>query len=783
MLLTRHLRYWLIIGSLLLGFCGASALMLTELRRDSWTIANTGARNLLTVLSQDIESNIGSYDRILLSVVTKLEDPAFLTLDPRLQQTFALGATLIKPYFTSLLVLDKNGNVVRDAGEVPPRVDNFSDRSYFQAHANDKSLGLFISTPFQRRLTGNDAVLGLSRRINAPDGSFAGVVVGTLRLAYFRDLFERAELKANDSVNLFSATGTLLMRSPYLEAQIGRDLSDTPNVRRFISSTSGSFSGVAAVDGITRVYNFVRIGNLPLIVNIALSHDEIFQTWRTQASWIGGVLAILCAVTVMLAFVVRQEFVRRARAEAVTRQSEAQYRLLAENATDLIIRVDRDLVRRYVSPASLAMLGLEPAEMVGQRTRGIIHPDDWPTVEQMVAEARITGKPAEAIYRLQHKSGAYVWVEGRYSFVAEDEGFIVVLRDISTRKSAELKLAAAHAELAKQANTDGLTGLANRRCFDEAFEAKHAKALESAKPLSLLLIDVDRFKLFNDTYGHQAGDECLRRVAKAIESCVRPSDLCARYGGEEVVVLLPGSDDAAAYRVGERIRAAVESLDIPHQGNEAAGKRVTISVGCATQEPGSDQPALSLIAQADRRLYEAKRTGRNRVLSALSMPAAAAPPKLENETARIEAVETYRESALEKGSNNLDLIARSAAELLDAPIGFVSLVGKDELMLIGRHGLGISKVPRDIAYCSHTIAGSEPMVVYDALADTRFKDNPLAQGDEGLRFYAGAPLVDPRTGATVGAVCVSDYRPRDAVSASDRDILKDLSKLVIDELR
>ncbi|MFC3220020.1 diguanylate cyclase domain-containing protein [Tianweitania populi] len=781
--MTRHLRYWLFIATLLLGFCGASALMLTELRRDSWTIANTGARNLLTVLSQDIESNIGSYDRVLLSVVTKLEDPAFLSLEPRLQQSFVFGATLIKPYFTSLLVLDKDGNVIRDAGGVPPRVDNFSDRSYFQAHANDKSVGLFISTPFQRRLTGNDEVLGLSRRINAPDGTFAGVVVGTLRLQYFRDLFEQAELKSHDSINLFSQTGTLLMRSPYLEDQIGRDLSATPNVRRFIASSSGSFSGVAAVDGVTRVYNFVRIGNLPLIVNIALSHDDIFEAWRTQALWIGSVLTLLCAMTMMLAFVVRREFVKRALAEAVTRQSEAQYRLLAENATDLIIRLDGDLVRRYVSPASHAMLGLDPSEMVGHRTRGIIHPDDWPTVEQMVAEARVTGKPAEAIYRLQHKSGAYVWVEGRYSFVADDEGFIVVLRDISTRKSAELKLAAAHAELAKRANTDGLTGLANRRRFDEAFEAEHAKAVDQSKSLSLLLIDVDRFKLFNDTYGHQAGDECLRRVAKAIEACIRPSDLCARYGGEEIVVLLPGSDDAAAYRVGERIRMAVESLDIPHMENASAGKRVTISIGCATQEPGSDEPALALIAQADRRLYEAKRTGRNRVLSAFSMPTASEPPKLENEPVRLEAVETFLSSAQEKGSSSLDLIARSAAELLDAPIGFVSLVGKDELTLIGRHGLGISTVPRDIAYCSHTIAGSEPMVVYDALSDTRFKENPLAQGDEGLRFYAGAPLVDPETGETVGAVCVSDYKPRDNVTASERDILKDLSKLVIDELR
>ena len=147
MLLTRHVRYWLVIGLLLLGFCGASALMLAELRRESWTIANTNARNLLTVLSQDVESNMRAYDRALSSIVAKLEQPAFEELEPGLQQVFLSQGSLIEPYFSSLLVLDRDGNVVRDAGQFPPRQDNFSDRAYFQVHAAGQAKGLYISAP------------------------------------------------------------------------------------------------------------------------------------------------------------------------------------------------------------------------------------------------------------------------------------------------------------------------------------------------------------------------------------------------------------------------------------------------------------------------------------------------------------------------------------------------------------------------------------------------------------------------------------------------------------
>ncbi len=773
-------RYWLFVAILMLGFCGASAIMLVQLRKDSWTIANTGAQNLLTLLSQDIDSRLDAYDGVLESIVRKVEQPEFAALHPALQQTLLFDQVLKEPYFTSVLVLDAAGNVVRDAGSTPPRLDNFSDRSYFQAQLKSENAGLYISAPFQRRLTGDDDVLGLSRRIDRPDGSFGGVVVATLKLSYFQDLFKRMNLMDGDAINLFSQSGVLIMRSPYIGDQIGRDFSASENIKRFQAEPSGSFSGVAAIDGVMRLYNFMHVGPRPLILNVALSHDQIFATWRKQAVTIGVVLALLSASTVALAVAVRRAFNARIRAEETTRRSEAQYRLLADNATDVIVRLDRDLIRRYVSPASRDMFGMEPKELVGTNARGIIHPSDWPLVQQVAQDARVSTFPVEAIYRLKHRDGHYVWVEGRYRFVVEDDSLIVVLRDISRRKVAEAKLEEANAELARRANTDGLTGLANRRQFDEVLAEEYENADAGGENLSLLLIDVDRFKLFNDTYGHQAGDDCLRRVAQAVRSSARRSDVCARYGGEEIAVIMPGAGEAEAFAVGERIRAAVAELGIEHSASSFG--HVTISAGCSSAGSDGIHDVKTLIAEADRLLYEAKRTGRNKVLASNAAEFTSGLPVIFAEEQRLEAVEAYRQRFAEKPKENLNVIARGAAELLGTPIGFVTLAGDKDLALVGRHGIEAETVARDIAFCGYTIAGTEPMFVSDTRADLRFQSNPLVQGPTALRFYAGAPIVDPDSGFVVGTVCVADFKPHDQATDGQRKILADLSKLVVKEL-
>lgn len=197
----------------------------------------------------------------------------------------------------------------------------------------------------------------------------------------------------------------------------------------------------------------------------------------------------------------------------------------------------------------------------------------------------------------------------------EDGKLIAVvetLRDTTDQKRAEIALKTLAAK-------DGLTGLANRRSFDQALEIEWSCAQRTKKPLALLFADVDHFKLFNDQHDHQSGDGCLRAVAAVIgENAFRPTDLAARYGGEEFAIILPETDREGACKVADRLRNAVMDLRITH-GAAGAGPWVTLSVGVVAHVPGSDVGPDWFLGQADQALYAAKHLGRNRVISADSM--------------------------------------------------------------------------------------------------------------------------------------------------------------------
>jgi diguanylate cyclase (GGDEF)-like protein len=246
-------------------------------------------------------------------------------------------------------------------------------------------------------------------------------------------------------------------------------------------------------------------------------------------------------------------------------------------------------------------------------------PEDAPAVDAAVARTAASGSPfATVTVRMRRKDGATVWMEATSrkvldSVTGEVKEYITVLRDISERKQFEEKLAT-------QALTDGLTGLANRRSFDETLNREWKRTLREGSQLSLLLIDIDSFKALNDKYGHQVGDDYLRTISAAVSGVVRAPDIVARYGGEEIAVILPGADSQGAVEIAERVRTAIEALRLTHEGNPVGGGCVTASIGAATalaRRGGTIRMPESLLLAADTAMYKAKQGGRNRVETAV----------------------------------------------------------------------------------------------------------------------------------------------------------------------
>jgi diguanylate cyclase (GGDEF)-like protein/PAS domain S-box-containing protein len=320
--------------------------------------------------------------------------------------------------------------------------------------------------------------------------------------------------------------------------------------------------------------------------------------------------------------VVVRDIDQRIVAEQKLKDSEARYRLLAECATDMVFQLDHDLIRRYVSPACREILGYEPDELLGISPPSMVHPDDVELVagmmRSMIAGSRERGSITN---RIRHRDGRWIWVDAELRLLRDyrtgaPSGILGSLRDASKRKEAEFRLEQDNRHLASEAAKDGLTGLFNRRAFDEALEREYQRATCESSCLAVIMIDVDNFKAFNDHYGHPAGDVCLRSVSRAISGVLgRPNDCLARYGGEEFVVLLPDTDEKGALACAERIRRAVKSLRLEHAGT--AANCVTISAGAASTIPGKSAATRDCLVQsADRALYMAKRAGRDTVCAA-----------------------------------------------------------------------------------------------------------------------------------------------------------------------
>lgn len=483
---TRSERM-LILGSSLMVIAIVSIVtfLLIRERGSAEQAATRAASNIVQLIDADVLRNVELYDLSLKGLIADAQREDLKSVSAGIRHLALFDRATAAPYKGDILLLDRNGDVIADSAAVEPRTDNYADREYFQSHVLNPDLGMFISRPFRARRGDHDWRISFSRRISNAQGEFLGVAEAAMRLGYFNQLFKSLSIDRDSSVNLISKDGFLLAQEPpRADNMIGKDFSNRPNFLRILREGNGSFSSISSSDNKQRLFTFSQVGNLPLIVVVALSSDEVFAPWRRTALTISIATGLLC-------------------------------------------------------------IGL-------------------------------------------------LWLT------------ILLCRELRRRHGAEQ-------ELAQLAATDAMTGLANRRTLDQTLDREWARAKRSGTPLSLLMIDVDHFKAFNDRHGHQLGDEALRVVANVICANIRrPADLAARYGGEEFAVVLAETENAGAVRIAESIRGAVEKL-APIDGNSAP---ITVSIGIRTSSGTPEEDLESLLFMADKALYQAKHSGRNRVVVA-----------------------------------------------------------------------------------------------------------------------------------------------------------------------
>jgi diguanylate cyclase (GGDEF)-like protein/PAS domain S-box-containing protein len=298
------------------------------------------------------------------------------------------------------------------------------------------------------------------------------------------------------------------------------------------------------------------------------------------------------------------------------KESEIRFQQIVETAIEGILIFDEHYRITFANENMASTLGYTVEEMLG-RTYLSFFPEDQLNIYKSQEARRKSGEDSVYECCLLRKDGNTNWFLVSAKALLDEygkfEGSFAMLTDINERKEMELLLEGSNRKLKELSNQDSLTGIANRRCFDATLEHEYYRLRRSNSKLSIILLDIDHFKEYNDYYGHVMGDECLRQIGSVLSSCVsRSVDLAARYGGEEFACILPDTDIQPAVKIAEKIQKRIQDLKIEHK-KSTVSNFITASFGVTTVEYSSDISPSDIIDMADKLLYKAKVSGRNRV--------------------------------------------------------------------------------------------------------------------------------------------------------------------------
>ncbi|WP_052469293.1 sensor domain-containing diguanylate cyclase [Pseudomonas massiliensis] len=457
----------------------------------AYATARDSVANLARATAQHAEDAVRQVDILTTELRERVEGDGLANIDIARIHALMVEQSSLMPQLHGLFIYGPSGEWIVTDKNRPPDQANNSDRDYFIYHRTNPDRGVRIGEVVRSRSTG-ELVVPISRRLDAPDGSFAGVLLGTIKVAYFVEYYGAFRIDDRGAIVLALRDGTILVRRPFNPAVIGQSLTESEIFKHYLPLANEGVAEVkAVVDGTYRLYGYRALTSYPLVVEAGLSRQSFVAPWREDLVKTGLVLLMLIA--------------------------------------------------------------------------------------------GLTGFGA------------------------------MVLGQLRQRMRAEEEIGRAHQAMRDMALSDGLTGIANRRRLDQALPEEIRRARRKGSTLALVMVDVDHFKRYNDTYGHAAGDECLRQVAAAIQGNLkRPADLAVRYGGEEFTLLLPDTDLSGACKLTDEILQAIRDLRVPHSGHDAGV--VTASAGVILGTPSWQAcTPEGMIEAADRLLYEAKREGRNRL--------------------------------------------------------------------------------------------------------------------------------------------------------------------------